>query len=134
MDKVEDIYRTYLAGFHSTGPSDFLRDLDRRIEKDFVEVLQQMSSATYTNSCPLDTPTLDDAAPIILEQGFSGFPAMRTFIRDPVPETPLPILEKPVLSPSSVSEPGKSTALATQAYAAKYPFTSNAKDSEPSLP
>ena len=121
--------------FHSTGPSDdLLRDLDRSIEEDFVEVLQQMSSATYTNSCPLDTPTLDDAAPIILEQGFSGFPAMRTFIRDPVPETPLPILETPVLSPSSVSEPGKSTALATQAYAAENPFTSNAKDSEPSLP
>ena len=111
--------------FHSTGHSDdCLRDLGRRIEKEFVEVLQQMSSATYTNSCPLHTPTLDDANPTILGQGISGFPAMRTFIRDPVPETPLPILEKPVLSPSSVSEPGKSTALANQAYAAKNPFTS----------
>ena len=120
--------------FHSTGHSDdCLRDLGRRIKKEFVEVLQQMSSATYTNSCPLHTPTLDDATPTILGQGISGFPAMRTFIRDPVPETPLPILEKPVLSPSSVSEPGKSTPLATQAYAAKNPFTSNAKDSEPSL-
>jgi hypothetical protein len=78
--------------------------LDRRIEKEFVEVLQQMSSATYTNSHPLDTPTLDDATPTIVGQVFSGFPAMRTFIRDPDPQTPLPIVEKPVLSPSSVSE------------------------------